>query len=568
MFQVDRDVVSSHALVIDGNPISRSVASQHLRDFGFGSVKAVSRVIDARELMERRRFDVVICDLHFDHSSESGQDLLEELRRERMLPYSTVFFMVTGEATYQKVAEAAEAALDSYLIKPFSGNTLFDRLKEARQRKRVLKDIFDAVEAGKNEHAAQLCLARFAARQIYWLYAARIGAELLLLLQRHEDAMGLYNAVVAAKAVPWARLGIGRVQLADGNVGQARRTLESLVEDVPEYADSYDVLGKVHMEQGNIELALETYRMAADITPGCILRLQHCGTLAFYGGDAATGVRMLERTWAIGSKSRLFDVLSMMLLTFLRFDAVDAKALDLSCDVIHKFAASYPQSLRLRRMSELARILAGLRAGQVAHQVHQARALLTQIAQPDMDMEAATNLLSLWSRLDEFGVEKDEMQSVVRRVARRFAASKAATQVLAAAVRRQADAQAWIKEAQAEIQTLAENAMNHAVHGEPKAAVESLLEHGEASGNAKLIEMASLVARRHEARIGADLDCLLAKAQTLSRRYCAPVSHIAGVRRSNRSAGGLVMRRAAGTETAAASPTPSPAVQTTAAVAA
>ena len=63
-----------------------------------------------------------------------------------MLPYSTVFIMVTGDATYQKVAEAAEAALDSYLIKPFSANTLFERLKEARQRKRVLKDIFDAME--------------------------------------------------------------------------------------------------------------------------------------------------------------------------------------------------------------------------------------------------------------------------------------------------------------------------------------------------------------------------------------------------------------------------------------
>ncbi|MDQ2778221.1 MAG: response regulator [Pseudomonadota bacterium] len=542
MFQVDRDVVNSHALVIDGNPMSRSVMSQHLRDFGFGSVKAVSRVIEAREIMERRRFDVVICDLHFDHSNESGQELLEELRREQMLPYSTVFIMVTGEATYQKVAEAAEAALDSYLIKPFSANTLFDRLKEARQRKRVLKDIFDAIEAGDNDHAATLCLQRFEVRGQYWLYAARIGAELLLTLQRNDEAMALYNAVVEAKAVPWAKLGLGRVHLAKGDLQQARRTLETLCEDQPQYADSYDVLAKVQMEQGNIDQALATYRMAAEITPGCILRLQHCGTLAFYGGDAATGIKMLDRTWAIGSRSRLFDVLSMMLLAFLRFDAVDSKALGVTCEVLFKFSSSFPGSLRLRRMAETGRILAGLRAGQVAPNVHLARGLVAQINQPEMDMEGATNLLSLWSRLDEFGVEKDELKDVVTRVAKRYSASKAATQVLAAAVRRQPEAPGWIRNAQAEIMAIAEKAMNEALKGSPTEAVELLLLYGAETGNAKLIDMASAVAQRHGDRID-NVDVLRHKAKDLAKRYCGVVSHIAGVRRSNRSAGSLALRQ-------------------------
>jgi phosphatidylserine decarboxylase len=39
-------------------------------------------------------------------------------------------------------------------------------------------------------------------------------------------------------------------------------------------------------------------------------------------------------------------------------------------------------------------------------------------------------------------------------------------------------------------------AMNHAVRGQPKTAVESLLLNGRETGNAKLIEMAGLVARR------------------------------------------------------------------------
>jgi CheY-like chemotaxis protein len=498
--------------------------------------------MDAREMLERRRFDVVICDYHFEHGDESGQDLLEELRREQLLPYSTVFIMVTGEATYQKVAEAAEAALDSYLIKPFSANTLFERLKEARQRKRVLKDIFDSMDHRQMELAAQLCLNRFHARDMYWLYAARIGAEILLMLKRNEEAKTLFDAVIEAKAVPWARLGVARVQLAEGEVSQARRTLETLLGDLPQYADSYDVMGKVQMEQGNIDQALETYRTAANITPGCILRLQHCGTLSFYGGDAATAINMLERTWAMGSKSRLFDVLSMMLLAFLRFDAADTKGLAQACDVLKRFSDTYPQSVRLRRMSEIGEILVTLNEGQTAVGVLRARELVDDVTRPDFDMEAGTNMLSLWARLEPHGVLDPEYSTIVQRVAKRFSVSKASNEVLTAAVRRTPQAAAWVREAHGEIMQLAEKAMNHTVRGEPKAAVETLLLHGQNTGNAKLIEMAGAVARRHSERIDT-VTALLESADTLAHRYCSPSTHIAGVRRSNRSAGGLVIRR-------------------------
>jgi CheY-like chemotaxis protein len=542
MQQLDKDVIKAHALVIDGNPTSRSVMIQHLREFGFGIVKSAARVTDAREILEARRFDVVLCDNHFENSDESGQELLEELRREQMLPHSTVFIMVTGDATYQKVAEAAEAALDSYLIKPFSANTLFERLKEARQRKRVLKDIFDAMEAKNNERAADLCIARFEKRELYWLYAARIGAELLFSLKRTDEAKKLFDAVVEAKAVPWARLGVARVQLADGDVGQARRTLESLMGDCPQYADSYDVMGKVQMEQGQIMEALATYRMAASITPGCILRMQHCGTLSFYAGEVAAATQMLERTWTIGNKSRLFDVLSMALLAFLRFDSRDAKGLGLAGDVLDKFAENYPQSVRLRRMAQLGSILKFLLDGKVAHGVLLAREALTEASRPDFDMEAATNTLSLWSRLGSYGVEEPEFSAAVRLLARRFSVSKAATEVLTAATRRDPQASGWIREAHAEILQMSEVAMNHALRGQPKVAVELLLQHGKETGNAKLIEMAGLVARRHQERIE-DVGALLETAGTLAHRYCTPTSHIAGVRRSNRSAGGLILRR-------------------------
>ena len=178
----DAGIFETRALVIDGNPTSRSLLSAQLRDFGVGTVQQTGRVQEARSILELKTFDIILCDYHFDQSEMSGQELLDDLRRAQLLPFSTVFIMVTGEASYARVTEAAENALDGYLLKPYTAVNLGARLTEARNRKRVLKQIFEAIEAKDLAKAAALCKARFDKREQYWLYAARIGAELCLRL--------------------------------------------------------------------------------------------------------------------------------------------------------------------------------------------------------------------------------------------------------------------------------------------------------------------------------------------------------------------------------------------------
>jgi hypothetical protein len=207
-----------------------------------------------------------------------------------------------------------------------------------------------------------------------------------------------------------------------------------------------------------------------------------------------------------------------------------------------RFSEQYPQSVRLRRMGELGTVLATALGGQPEKAVSLARRQAEEHQRPDFDMESATNTLSLWSRLAPLGLVQDGYETLVRSLARRFCVSKAATEVLCAAVQHDAASESWIREAHAEVMRVAEQSMNHALGGQPGAAVEALLDRGGSTGNAKLIELASAVAQRHRERI-TDVDGLMKTAAALAHRYCAPATHIAGVRRSNRSAGGLVLRR-------------------------
>ena len=102
-------MATCRALVASGNPTQRSLQASTLRDMGVGVVVQASRIEDVRRLIDGDPFDIVLCDYHFDQSSMTGQDLLDELRASHALPYATVFIMVTGEASYAKVAEIGRA---------------------------------------------------------------------------------------------------------------------------------------------------------------------------------------------------------------------------------------------------------------------------------------------------------------------------------------------------------------------------------------------------------------------------------------------------------------------------
>ena len=538
MALMDREIQNASALIIDSNSTSRSLLSAQLRDLGVQQVRQASRVSDARVILEHKTYDIVLCDYHFDGTEMSGQDLLDELRREHLLPYSTVFVMVTGEASYAKVAEAAEAALDAYLIKPYTSASLADRLAHARHRKRVLKDIFEAIESQDFEGAAAHCLKRFNARSEFWLYAARIGAELLLRLNRHEDAHKLYDAIIEAKTVPWARLGVARSELASGNLVAARRTLETLIGDIPDHADSYDVMGRVQMEQGELNAALETYRTAAKLTPGCLLRQQRCGSLAFYAGQREDALKMLERTMAQGLRSKLFDMLSLVLIGLMRFDTKDSKGLKYSHDAMVQELERRPQSKRLQRFEAVFRGLRFLSEHKVGNALELARQLSLEADAEDFDLEAASLLVGIWIRLSKLAIQLDEMGPIISKMGLRFCTSKASSELLVSVSEDNETVANEFRSCHTRIFGVAETAMRHSMRGSARTGVELLIQQGEATRNSKLIDMASLVLKRHAEKID-DAEQLAEQIRVLQERYVIP---IASLNNRNRAAGGLALR--------------------------
>ena len=541
---IDRDLHLARALLVESNPLLRSTGVAQLRDMGVGHIAQAARARDARLLLERENFDIVVCSREMEGADLSGQDLLDELRRERQLPHSTVFVMVTAQASYNQVVEAAESALDGLLLRPYTGAALAARVLEARQRKRELADVMRALDAGDQEAALVRAVKRFQERQPYWAYCGRLAAELLLALQRPAEARIVFEKLTQTlPGAGWARLGQARALVGQGDLAAARKVVADLLETDPAMADAHDLMGRILVEQCDFDAALDEYRAAVELTPGCLLRAQHAGALAFYQGRADEALKWLERTLVMGVQSKLFDALTLLLVAMLRHDRGDAPGVAAMGEQLRQFRERYPESCRLRRFERSANVLHGLAAGRNDAALAELRDLGTQVGADHFDLEAANMLAALWARVPDAQRQPGEMEAVLDRVAMRFCTSKAITEVLAASARRNEAALAVIRAGQARLSALTERAMDRALKGNPAAAVQDLLAAGEQSLNAKLLEMATAIARRHEAAVpGAQGLC--DRAAACLKRSCQSVNHIAGIQRSGRSPGGLQLRSA------------------------
>jgi len=548
---LDADAARSLVLVLDSNAASRSIVISMLREAGFTSIRQAARASDGIAMLAIEAYDLVVCDSLFETEGLTGGQVLARIRREMLLPITSVVMLLSSAATHTQVLEAAELAADSVLLKPFASRTLLGHLCEARARKRALSDIYAAIELGEAAQAIALCLESVAHRCPYWLNAARVGAELLMQQDRTHEARELYDAISQVKAVPWARLGLIRTHFAEGSLPKAKKAALALLAEDAENADAHAVLGRVHLESGSLGQALEAYSNALELTPQCPLRSQITGSLSFYSDRPTEALALLDRSWTMSRGTHLLDVLSLVQSTYLRFEARQTAALRSSVEVLHQYSRDHPNSFRLRHFCMIGSVLLDLSYGRSRDAVERSQAVHRPVMEPGFDFEAGLNTLALLIRLLPFHLPEASLEAVTRSVARRFA-SKSAVPFLHAVVGKHAAASQWISEECDAISRLSEKGVDLSMNGRPMEAVEFLITNGDAIRNARLIELAGHLIRRHRSA-HPELSAVAGRVGHLKRRYGSLAAPVAGLRRSIDSSGGLLLRPR---EAAAGTPAP------------
>lgn len=112
-------------LVVDDFATMRRILKHLLGEIGLNDVVEAEDGASALARLRSGGFDLVITD--WNMPGMSGLELLKAIRAEPETARLPVL-MVTAEAKRNQIVEAAEAGVNGYIVKPFTSQTLKDKL--------------------------------------------------------------------------------------------------------------------------------------------------------------------------------------------------------------------------------------------------------------------------------------------------------------------------------------------------------------------------------------------------------------------------------------------------------
>ncbi|HTV52333.1 MAG TPA: chemotaxis response regulator CheY [Steroidobacteraceae bacterium] len=112
-------------LVVDDFSTMRRIIKNLLHDLGYQHVVEADDGKTALPLLQSGDFDFLITD--WNMPGMPGLELLKAVRADAKLAKLPVL-MLTAEAKREQIIEAAQAGVNGYVIKPFTAETLKEKL--------------------------------------------------------------------------------------------------------------------------------------------------------------------------------------------------------------------------------------------------------------------------------------------------------------------------------------------------------------------------------------------------------------------------------------------------------
>lgn len=283
-------------LVVEDQAAARQTLRMCIQSMGGFSVDMAQSHGEAIHRMRNRMPDVIICDYVLGNS-RTGQQLLEELRREGGLPDNVVFIMVTAERGYEQVVSAVELVPDDYIIKPFAPELLRTRLEKVIRKKQVFSRYYQFRNAADWDDALDelASISLSPAAQAYHYEVQRQKADTLTRAERYEEAAETYQSILADHPFPWAKAGYARVLQRSNRLEEARWLVDEVINQVPRYFDAYDLKAEICTEMGDHGEAVAILQTASVLTPHNWGRKRALAMAASRNGDYETAAQVMQQ---------------------------------------------------------------------------------------------------------------------------------------------------------------------------------------------------------------------------------------------------------------------------------
>ena len=118
-------------LVVDDFSTMRRIVKNLLSEIGFNNIVEADDGKTALPILEGGGIDFLVTD--WNMPGMPGIDLLKAVRADPKLA-SLPVLMVTAEAKREQIMEAAQAGVNGYVVKPFTADTLKEKVDKVFER--------------------------------------------------------------------------------------------------------------------------------------------------------------------------------------------------------------------------------------------------------------------------------------------------------------------------------------------------------------------------------------------------------------------------------------------------
>jgi two-component system, chemotaxis family, chemotaxis protein CheY len=118
---------SMRVLVVDDFSTMRRIIKNILRQLGFTDIVEADDGTTAWEILNKDRIEFVISD--WNMPKMPGIELLRKVRGSEEFA-NMPFLMVTAEAQQENIIEAVQAKVSNYIVKPFTAETLGQKIEK------------------------------------------------------------------------------------------------------------------------------------------------------------------------------------------------------------------------------------------------------------------------------------------------------------------------------------------------------------------------------------------------------------------------------------------------------
>jgi two-component system chemotaxis response regulator CheY len=119
-------------LVVDDFATMRRIIRNILRDLEFKKILEAEDGTAAVDILKTQKVDLIISD--WNMPKMTGLELLKWVRSNEDTK-DIPFLMVTAEAQKENVIEAVKAKVSNYIVKPFTAQTLAEKLEKIIPKK-------------------------------------------------------------------------------------------------------------------------------------------------------------------------------------------------------------------------------------------------------------------------------------------------------------------------------------------------------------------------------------------------------------------------------------------------